>query len=162
MCNQRHQAGFTVVEIMIGLTLFATIFLFIFETLTLYFANQNRILEHTRALYLAEAGQEYVRYMRDDDWATFQALTTGTSHYLDIGVGTTTVSATGTPEVIDGIFTRRFTLWPAYRNASDDFVASTTAGASADGESFIVNTVVTWGDGEQVMLQAFLGNIQNQ
>jgi len=160
MSNKSDQAGFTVVEIMIGLTLFATIFLFIFETLTLYFENQNRILDHTKALYLAEAGQEYVRYVRDDDWATFSALTTGTSHYLDIATGT--VSVSGSPEVIDGVFTRRFTIWPAYRNNSDDLVASTTSGASVDGGSFIVSTVVTWGAGEQVRLQSCLGNIQNE
>lgn len=160
MLNKSSHTGFTVVEIMIGLTLFATIFIFIFETLTLYFENQNRILEHTQALYLAEAGQEYVRYVRDDDWATFSALTTGTGHYLDIGAGTVAVS--GTPEVIDSVFTRQFILWPAYRNNDDDLVASTTSGASADAESFMVNTIVTWGGDEQVMLQSFLGNIQNQ
>jgi len=154
-----HKKGFSVVEILIGLALFAVIFLFIYETLTLFFANQNRVLASTQALYLAEAGQEYMRYLRDDDWNAFSALPTGTSHYL--AISTSTIAVSGTPEVIDGTFNRRFVLWPAYRNNDDDLVASTTPGASPDNESFLVVTVVTWGNGEQVKLESLLGNLQN-
>lgn len=159
MLAHQRTKGFTVVEILIGLSLFVIIFLFIFETLTLFFANQNRLLESTQALYLAEAGQEYVRAIRDEDWDTFSSLDTGTTLYL--GISTTTIATSTTPEVIDGKFTRSFVLWPAYRNGDDDLVASTTAGAAADSESFMLTTAVTWGSGREVRLHSFIGNLHN-
>jgi len=155
-----NHKGFSVVEVLIGLALFAVIFLSIYETLTLFFANQNRILEHTQALYLAEAGQEYVRYLRDDDWAAFDALTTGTTYYL--AITNSTIDTSGTAEVIEGKYTRSFELNSAYRNGNDDLVPSTASGAVVDPESYLVTTQVTWGSGEQVQLEALLTNLQNQ
>lgn len=158
MKTLRSQSGFTVVEVLIGLAIFVVIFLFIYETLTLFFVNQVRLLESTQALYLAEAGQEYVRHLRDEDWGNITGLSTGTTYYFS--VSTTTIATTTSPETI-GKFTRSFVLWPAYRDGDDDLVASTTAGASADSGSYMLTTKVTWDTDEVVTLHSFIGNIQN-
>lgn len=159
MKRSSSKTGFSVVEVLIALAIFSVIFLFIYETLTLYFANQNKVLRSTQALYLAEAGQEYLRYVRDTDWDEIADLTVGTTYYFS--VSTTTIATTTVPEVIDGTFTRSFVLWPAYRDGDDDLVASTTPGASADTGSYMVTTVVMWGNGEQVQLDSLIANLQN-
>lgn len=158
MKTHPHRAGFTIIEVLVGLSILVTLFLVIYQTLTLFFNNENRLLASTQALYLAEAGQEYVRYLRDEDWSSFTALSTGSAHYLSVATSSVTVS--GTAETI-GQFERRFVLWPVYRDSNDDPVASTTPGAVADPDSFIVNTVVTWDNDQQVMLQSILGNLKN-
>lgn len=159
MRTRCYNRGLSVVEVMLGLALFAVILLFIFETLTVFFQNHSRVLERTQAVYLAEEGQESLRYLRDEDWNTLDGLTTGTTYYL--AVSTTTIDATTTAEIIDGKFTRSFVLWPAHRDGDDDLVASTTAGASPDGGGFISVVNITWGSGEQVQLKSLLTNLHD-
>ena len=160
MFNHQSNRGISVIEVLIGLSLFAIIFVFIYETLTLFFVNHNRLLEQTQAVYLAEAGQEYVRYLRDADWTTLtDDLSVGTTYYLS--VSTTTIATTTSPEVIDGKFTRSFVLWPGYRDADDDLVASTTPGATPDSGSYQVTTQVSWGTNGSVHLESLLTNLQN-
>lgn len=159
MVHNQTRHGFSVIEILIGLTIFSVIFLFIYETLTLYFANQSRLLDSTQALYLAEAAQEYTRFVRDTGWTNLSDLTPGTTYHF--AVSTTTIATTTSPELVHGRFTRSFVVWPAYRDGDDDLVASTTPGASADTDSFMVHTFVTWGTDAQVQLDSFVGNLHN-
>lgn len=151
--------GMSVIEVLLGLALFAVIFVFISETLTIFFQNHKLVLEQTQAVYLAEAGQESLRYLRDEDWNTLNDLTLGTTYYLD--VSTTTIATSTVAEVIDSKFTRSVVLWPAYRDSNNDLVASTTSGASVDTGGFISIVTVTWGSGEQVQLQSLLTNLQD-
>lgn len=155
----RYNQGLSIVEILFGLALFAIVFVFIMQTLTVFFLNHARVLEQTQAVYLAESGQEYVRYLRDDDWNTLDDLLTGVTYYLS--VSSSTVATSSSPEVINGKFTRSFILWPAYRDGDDDLVASTTAGATTDAGSFMVVVRVTWGVDEEVQLHSLLTNLQN-
>lgn len=155
-----NNRGFSVIEALIALSIFVVIFLFIYETLTIYFANQNRLLESTQALYLAEAGHEYLRYLRDGHWDNLTDLTNGTDYYFTVTPDY--IATTTSPSVINTHFTRGILVWPAYRDANDDYVASTTAGATADTGSYEVTSYVTWKNGERVQLKTILGNLQNQ
>lgn len=152
--------GVTVVEVMIGLTIFLLIFAFILQTLTIFFSAQRTVLNSTQALYLAEEGQEIVRYVRDVDWNEIEALSVDTPYYLF--VATSTVGTTTVPETV-GIFSRSFIVREAFRDADDDIVASTTAGATADDNSRFITVRVTWDDGdEEVRLSSLLTNLFNQ
>ena len=154
-----HNQGLSIVEVLLGLSLFAIIFLFIYQTLTLFFLEHARVIEHTQAVYLAEAGQESLRYLRDEDWNTLADLTPGTTYYLS--VSTTTIATSSSPELINNKYSRSFTLWPAYRNSDDDLVASTTPGATADAGSVVSIVRVTWGADKVVQLESLLTNLQN-
>lgn len=157
MQKRYYNQGLSVVEVMLGLALFAVVLLFIFETLTVFFVNHSRVLEQTQAVYLAEVGQESLRYLRDEDWNTLDGLTPGDTYY--IAVSTSTIESTTTPQVIDGKFTRSFVLWPTHRDGGDDLVASTTG--SADGGGYESIVTVTWGSGEQVQLTSLLTNLHD-
>lgn len=157
--RNKYSQGVTVVEILIGVSLFALIIVFITHTLTLYFVNAELVQEKTRALYLAEEGQEVMRYLRDENWDYFTDLIPGDTYYLV--VATSTLATTTTNTLIDGVYTRSVVVEEAYRDSDDDLVPSSAPGASVDSGSYIINTTVTWGSGESVQLQGFLGNIFN-
>ena len=154
-----HTRGVTVVEVMVSLFIFSLVLVFIFQTFTLFFNAQQRVLEHTQALFFAEEGIEILKYIRDDDWVDIDSRTVGTRYYL--AVASTTASITTTPEVIDGRYTRSFILRAGYRTAGNDLVPSTTSGSSVDGDTYIVESYVNWGDGEEVELQGLLTNIHD-
>lgn len=159
MQRTQHNRGLSIVEVMLGLALFAVIFVLIFEALTVFFANHTRVMEQQQAVYLAEEGQEALRYLRDEDWNTLDGLTPGDVYY--VAISTSTIESTTTPQVYDGKFTRSFVVWPAYRNSEDDLVASTTSGASLDDNGFMSIMTVTWGSGEQVQLTSLLTNLHD-
>jgi type II secretory pathway pseudopilin PulG len=151
--------GVTVVEVMVSLFIMLLVFTFVGQTFTLFFRAQERALQHTQALFFAEEGIEILKYIRDDDWMEIDSRTVGTRYYLS--VASTTVGITTTPEVIDGRYTRSFILRSGYRSASNDLVPSTASGASIDGDTYIVESYVAWGSGEEVELQSILTNIHD-
>lgn len=155
----KYSQGVTVVEILIGVSLFALIVVFVTHTLTLYFVNAGLVQEKTKALYLAEEGQEVMRYLRDENWDYFTDLTPGDTYYLEVSTSTLTTTMTNT--LIEGLYTRSVVITQAYRDDDNDLVTSGTPGASVDSESFIITTTVSWGSGESVQLEGFLSNIFN-
>lgn len=159
--NQQYQLqkGVTIVEVMIGLLILSIAMVFIFHTFTLFFTAQRLTVQNAQAVYLAEEGQEMMRYLRDDNWTTFSGLAYDTARYLSIA--TSTIITNTTPEVIEGLFTRTITIRRAYRNSNDDLVASTTPGASVDVGSRLVEISVTWGTTNGVKLYSLLTNIHD-
>jgi type II secretory pathway pseudopilin PulG len=151
------QRGISLVEVLIGVALFAVVVLFTANALALYFDNATTVREHVKANLLAAEGQEMVRGIRDLNWNTIEALNIGNSYYLDIDP--TTIALGTTPETIDGTYTRTVTVANAYRDADDDLVASSAPGASIDPGSRLVTVTVSWGGGESVALSALLTNI---
>ncbi len=129
MSNGR-QAGITLIEVVIGISIIGIAVVAIGYSVTQYVEARAALLNDAKAAYLAEEGYEIIRALRDSNWNTIEALTIGTTYYLD--VSTTTIAVSNTPEVIDGSFRRSFVVQSVYRNASDDIVISTTPGASVD------------------------------
>lgn len=146
--------GVSMVEVLIGVAIVGLLVVVISHSLTLYFTASTKTLTQTQALYLAEEGQEILRYLRDADWTDISSLTNDTPYYLD--VTDTTLAITSTPEVIDGTFLRRFEVSEVRRdNSTDDIV---TSGGSVDTDARYVTFSVGWGTAT-VTVPALLTNI---
>jgi type II secretory pathway pseudopilin PulG len=148
--------GMTVVEVLVGVAIFALVVVFLAATLNLFFDNATHVREESKAAFLASEGIEMVRFVRDTNWNTIAALNNGTSYYLDIDPGTIALGAT--PEVVDGTYTRTVTFAAVYRDGSDDIVPSGTPGAVVDTGSRYVTVTLAWGS-ESYTLTALLTNI---
>lgn len=79
-----NKRGIAIVEILIGTSILTIILAFISTTLVLFLDTSNLAMEQTQALYLAEEGQEFLRYLRDEDWDTIAGLTEGDTYYLSL------------------------------------------------------------------------------
>lgn len=156
MSNRLRIRGISTVEVLLGVSIFALVVVFTMFSVSLFIDGADDAHQQVQALYLAEEGYEIVRYIRDEDWNTIDALATDTTHYLD--VASTTVAVTATPETIGGSYNRSFVLREVYRDSDDDIVASSTVGASVDTGSRYVDVYVSWGT-EQVVLEGLLTNI---
>jgi competence protein ComGC len=144
--------GITIVEVMVGLMILSMVLVFVVYTLNLFFTSSRFVLEDTKATYLAEEGLEFARFMRDNSWTSLSSLTTGTTYYFS--VSGSSISATTTPEIISGAFTRSLTVSDLRRSASGDVVSS---GGSVDTNGRVVTVTVTW-DGESRQLQSILSD----
>lgn len=150
------KSGVTLIEVLVGVSIVAVSLIAIGFSVNAYVDARAALLVNTRAVYLAEEGYETLRAIRDTNWNTLDALTVDTEHYLSIS--TTTISVSGTPEVIDTDFNRSFILREVYRNASDDIVSSTTPGAIVDDGAREVTIYVGTPIGTST-LQAIITNI---
>ncbi len=130
MRYQTNQAGITLVEVIIGISIIAVAAVAIGYSVTSYVEARARLLTNLKAAYLAEEGYELIRSIRDDGWMVLDGLALNTLHYLD--VSSTTATVTATPEIIDGEYTRSFELNALYRNANDDITTSSAPGATID------------------------------
>lgn len=148
--------GVSLVEVLVGISILAAMLVVIGNSINNYVAARAALLNNTKATYLAEEGLEIIRAVRDNNWNTIDALPTNTSRYLS--VSTTTFSIVTTPEVIDGNFYREFIVRPVHRNASDDIVASTTAGSTVDDGSRQIDMYVGGPTGTTT-IQAIITNL---
>ena len=130
--RNHSQSGLTLIEVLIGISIIGGILVTIGLSVNAFVTARSELLVETQALYLTEEGVEITRALRNDDWNTVDAFTLDTPYYF--AVATTTLAIGSTPEVIDNTFFRQVIFRSVYRNASDDIVASTTGGASVDGE----------------------------
>lgn len=153
------QRGVSVIEVLIGVGIFALVTVFVTHSISLFLESADRSQHSLRALYLAEEGHEALRYLRDENWDTIDNLSVDTTYYLSMSAAS--VATTTTPEVINGYYNRSFVLREVYRDSDDDIVASTTVGASLDTGSRFVVMRVGWGS-EEVSLQTLLTNIFNR
>lgn len=132
MKKRSSQAGITLIEVIVGISIIAIAVVAIGLTVNAYVDARNALLVDAKAIYLAEEGYEIARAIRDDNWNTIDALSTDTYHYL--AVSTTTIGISGSPEVIDTDYIRSFMLRALYRNSNNDIVESTAPGATLDAE----------------------------
>ena len=151
--KNQQQNGIAIIEILIGTSILTLVLAFISYTLLLFLDTSDLALEQTQALYLAEEGQELMRYLRDEDWQTISDLTEGNTYYLDIA--TSTIGLSSTPEVIDGTFTRAVVVDELRRDSNDDFVES---GGMVDSGGRVITVTVSWGS-RDVVLTLILTNL---
>lgn len=151
----KQSRGITIVEALVGLSILAVVLVFIVQTQTIFFASSGRALDVTQATYLAEEGQEFVRYLRDEDWAQLSGLANDTDHYFDVDAAN--ISITTTPEVVNDTFTRSFSLSSLERDVNDDFVES---GGTSDGGGRVVTVTISW-EGESISLTSLVTNIHS-
>lgn len=151
----KQNQGVTLVEALVGVAIVGIILVFVTYAQNQYFSASKTALQTTKATYLAEEGQEFLRYLRDEDWNQLESLTTGTTYYFDVGSGT--IAVTAVPEVIDGTYARSFTLAPLSRDGSGDFV---TSGGTDDPQSRVA-TVRVIGGAASTSLVAIVANVHN-
>lgn len=155
MLLRQKSSGFSLVEIMIGISLVVVISVFVGATVVQFSSVRAQILDDANKAYLAEEGYEIIRLLRDADWSNINSLTTDTFHYLE--VSTTTLAISSAPEMVENKYNRSFLLRDVYRNGSGEIVASTTAGASVDSD--IKKVLVYVGDDNSTTTyQALLAN----
>lgn len=156
MQSRTRQAGISIVEAIIGISIFALVVIFISQVITLYLETVSDTQMRTTATYLAVEGQEMLRFTRDQDWGNISGLSTGVTHYL--ALSSSTIGTTATPEVVSGTYRRSFVVQNVYRDTNDNIVASTTSGATKDDGSRLVTVSVGYGKGT-TSLTALLTNI---
>ncbi len=120
-----HRKGFSLIEIILALAIFTMFFV----SISLYYRKMHDVSEDTRSHIqsglLIEEGFEVVELFRGTSWATYIApLATGTPYYLHWSGSDW--SATTTPELVENIFTRTFTLSDVYRDGSSNIASAGT------------------------------------
>ncbi len=146
--------GVISIELVFGVTLIGLVVIFSMHALTTFLLTGQDVADKIEALAIAEEGLELVRFVRDEDWTDISGLTNGNTYYLAVTPTTVTLTSTATTT---GMYTRTIEVQPVYRDANDDVV---TSGGSADADSKIVTTTVTWdGGSESVELSTIIGNI---
>ena len=163
MRYRSSEQGIPAVEVVIGAGILALLALSAALTLGLFVRSATEAKERTVAIFLAEAGVEYARQIRSEDWANITGLTVGTTYYFD--VSTTTLVTTATPEVIDNHYVRSFYLTDLYRDGNDDITPSTTPGATVDTDSFYLTVDVTFATSTATTtesLSAIITNLHNE
>lgn len=154
--RRTYEAGVSLVEVAVGVSILAMIVLSVGYTVTQMVEARNTLVSNTKALYLTEEGYELLRTIRDNDWADIDALTVGDTYYFTITA--TTVGITTTPEVIDGTFTRSFVFDEVSRDSNDDIVPNGTVGSTVDAQLREATVTVTGPAGSKE-LTGILGNI---
>lgn len=141
--SQKKSRGVSLVEVVIGAGIMATLSVAIFSAYTFMsrYAMQNT--PYVQASMLAEEGIEAVKVMRDFGWNdNIGNLTIDTDYRLVWS--NSRFSATTTPSLIDNKFDRYFTLADVYRDGSFNIVSSP---GTLDTGSKKVTVTVAWRQG---------------
>lgn len=141
MCSKSTilKNGFGLIEIVISITLIS-VALFAFATTSrIAFRAVNEASDRQRAGFLAEEGIEALKTIRDDDWTNISLLTLNQSYHLVFLGGVW--NATTTVQLIDGLFTRTFTLSEVFRDPANDNIASS---GESDSDTRKVKIEIDW------------------
>ncbi|MBI5134378.1 MAG: hypothetical protein HZA81_03265 [Candidatus Taylorbacteria bacterium] len=131
--------GSSLVEVVVAAAILGSVSLAFFGSFAALSRFHQKSMLSIKGSLLAEEGLEALRLMKDDGWTNLSAIPTATDRYL--ALGTSTWSASTTPEVVDGVFYRSFRLYPVSRDASDDIV---TAGGTVDPDTLLAESAVSW------------------
>ncbi len=138
--KKHFNRGISLVEVIVGSAIIGSAVL---ATLGAY-ATLSKIsyqnIPKIQAAYLAEEGVEVVRTMRDAGWSIKIATLSTTTSYSLYWNGTSW-TATTTSSLIDGIFSRTFTLSDVGRDANFNILSS---GGTYDSGSKKVSVTVSW------------------
>jgi hypothetical protein len=120
------QRGFGLLEVVIGTSIILVFFFSLMGALTAGLRLNDRNLRATRASFLMTEGIEVAKMLRASGWsANISPLSAGTAYSLE---WTGSVwRTTATPMLIDGLYDRRLTFHPAYRDGNQDLADSGTA-----------------------------------
>jgi len=139
LTSAKSQAGFGMIEV-----LFATAFLalavgVLMTAYITHFRLATAGSAVTAAVFLADEGLEAVRSMRDGGWSDrIESLDTEVEYHLIFSNGEW--SETETPQIIDGTFTRTFTLYEVRRDQDDNIAES----GQIDERTLLVVVEVRW------------------
>jgi len=137
------RGGFTLVEVMVAITIMLVAFLSLMYAFGTYVriaaANTNTV----QASLFAEEGVEAVRLLRDGGYsANIGALANGTNYYLSWN-GSGWV-ATTTPVISDVLYTRRVVFSAVNRDNTTGQIAPAGSGTTLDTNARGVTVSVSW------------------
>ncbi len=139
----RLKKGMGLLEVLVGLSIIAVAMAAIVGTYRSYLKAALSSTDSIKAAYLAEEGFEAVKFLRDSGWTSnIASLSAGTNYSL--WWSGTTWKATTTPQYVDGIFWRYFTISPVSRDANDDI---TTSGGTDDPNTKRIDVTIAWPSG---------------
>lgn len=157
---QKTQQGVGSIEIVIGVTIASLIILFSINAIARFITLGADQVERVQALYLAEEVLEATRFLHDENWSDIASLTNGTTYYIDFSGST--IEATTTPILVNGIFSQTFVLIEVYRAVADDDIVASTSPESKVIDSdtrFVIASVAWGGTGATTTLEQYLADI---
>jgi len=159
----RHR-GFSLVEAVIASAICISVLIGVTGAFTLAMRSSLGNTQRMQASFLEEEGLEAVRILRDNGWAAnIASLSVNTTYYLAYDSAASTWKATTTAQLIDGTFTRSFSIYSVNRDGSQNIVVS---GGSNHADTKKVTVTVTWRQREgsatsSHSLSTYLTNIFN-
>ena len=114
-----NNCGFGLVEIVVSIAIISFSIFSLFFIFELTLRAERKTTNNIKASFLLEEGVEIVKIMRDTSWgANIGALSSGVDYYL-VFDGSNWKSSL-TPNLIDSLFERKFTVSSVTRDANDD------------------------------------------
>ncbi len=139
MAQSKENKGITVVEVIIGASIFLVVLLGLSSALNLIIQASLSNTGRVQGSFLAEEGIEAMRVLRDNGWtANIQPLLSNTDYFLSFDG--TTFKATTTPAYIDNTFYRAVRVSGVYRDSSQNIASSGTL----DPKTKLVTVTVSW------------------
>lgn len=140
--QQSSQKGFGLVEMIIGAAILSVSLL----SISNFFQSINRASSITQSViqgdYLLEEGIEVVKLLRDISYTNnIRKMSTTTTYYLSWSGANWATTTTNT--LIDGKFTRKFTLTDVVRDATSNDISTT---GTYDPNVKLITVSVEWRD----------------
>lgn len=134
------QKGNSIIEVVVGATILSIVSLAFLGTFAVLARFHERDMYQIKGTLLAEEGVEAVRLIKGGGWVNLSTIPAGQQRYLALAPSSWGV--TTTPEVVDGVFYRSFTLYQVARDSLDNIVPS---GGSVDPNTLLVDVRTSWG-----------------
>lgn len=120
----KKNKGMALVEILIGSAIISVGILAVSTSYTEYYKYALANQKNVEAAYLLEEALEVVTFFRDTGWSgNIVPLSTTTTYYLSFASAWATSTS---PQYVDGVFLRSFTISDVRRDANQDIATSGT------------------------------------
>lgn len=153
----KFKNGSALVEVLVSASILSIVtfsFLGVFTVLSRF---HQKDMYSIKGGLLAEEGIEALRLMKSGGWNVLSSIPLSTDRYF--ALGTSTWSATTTPEVLDGIFYRKFKIYSVNRDVNEDI---TPSGGTLDSNTLFLESDVSWswrGSTTTTTYKAYMTNI---
>ena len=122
----RKDTGIGLIDIIVSVGVIMIALLGVSQIAILGTQNVREAHTKEKAIYLAQEGQEVLRFLRDYSWATYIAsLNTGQDYYVTRSGSTWVIQSTD-PGLIDNKYTRTVRFESVNRDGNDDIATTGT------------------------------------
>lgn len=150
------QQGFTIVEIIIVVAVILTAFGGILQVAQFSSRAESQAHRQTKAHILAREAFEATRFVRDENWSAFAALSFDARYYPVLEGNAWTLSPSN-PGTVDG-FQRWIEIREVYRDNNQDIAPSGTADPDTRNIAAYVEWIQQGGDIKTIQLETYLTN----
>lgn len=139
-----HQKGIAMVEVLVASAIMTLVILGVMYGTTRLLQISNRSVSAVQATALLAESAEVLTALRDESWENISTLSQSETHTIAFNDAQlswgTVLYQPGTNGLVDGKYTRTFTVSPVYRNADDDIAETGTL----DEGTLFIETIVSW------------------